>query len=88
MGALAFHRFGDRRALVLAQRLHGQLGVPEVDLVHGLRGTGQGHGREQAEVELWNVPCLSGYHPHPLYVVSLLGLQVRAAAGALRRRSG
>ena len=34
------------------------------------------------------VPCLSGYHPHPLYVVCLLGLQARAGAGALRRRSG
>ena len=31
---------------------------------------------------------LSGYHPHPLYVVCLLGLQARAGAGALRRRSG
>ena len=27
--------------------------------------------------------CLSGYHPHPLYVVCLLGLQARAGAGAL-----
>ena len=36
----------------------------------------------------WTVPCLSGYHPHPLYVVCLLGLQARAGAGALRRRSG
>ena len=35
-----------------------------------------------------NEPCLSGYHPHPLYVVCLLGLQARAGAGALRRRSG
>ena len=35
-----------------------------------------------------NDPCLSGYHPHPLYVVCLLGLQARAGAGALRRRSG
>ncbi len=34
------------------------------------------------------VACLSGYHPHPLYVVCLLGLQARAGAGALRRRSG
>ena len=34
------------------------------------------------------IACLSGYHPHPLYVVCLLGLQARAAAGALRRRSG
>ena len=34
------------------------------------------------------VSCLSGYHPHPLYVVCLLGLQARAGAGALRRRSG
>ena len=34
------------------------------------------------------VPCLSGYHPHPLYVVCLLGLQARVGAGALRRRSG
>ena len=33
-------------------------------------------------------PCLSDYHPHPLYVVCLLGLQARAGAGALRRRSG
>ena len=33
-------------------------------------------------------PCLSGYHPHPLYVVCLLGLQARPGAGALRRRSG
>ena len=33
-------------------------------------------------------PCLSGYHPHPLYVVCLLGLQARVGAGALRRRSG
>ena len=32
--------------------------------------------------------CLSGYHPHPLYVVCLLGLQARVGAGALRRRSG
>ena len=32
--------------------------------------------------------CLSGYHPHPLYVVCLFALQARAAAGALRRRSG
>ena len=38
----------------------------------------------QQEVEA----CLSGYHPHPLYVVCLLGLQARAGAGALRRRSG
>ena len=37
---------------------------------------------------LMNNPCLSGYHPHPLYVVCLLGLQARAGAGALRRRSG
>ena len=29
------------------------------------------------------IPCLSGYHPHPLYVVCLLGLQARAGAGAL-----
>ena len=35
-----------------------------------------------------NLACLSGYHPHPLYVVCLLGLQARAGAGALRRRSG
>ena len=35
-----------------------------------------------------NKSCLSGYHPHPLYVVCLLGLQARAGAGALRRRSG
>ena len=35
-----------------------------------------------------NKPCLSGYHPHPLYVVCLLGLQATAGAGALRRRSG
>ena len=35
-----------------------------------------------------NISCLSGYHPHPLYVVCLLGLQARADAGALRRRSG
>ena len=35
-----------------------------------------------------NDSCLSGYHPHPLYVVCLLGLQARAGAGALRRRSG
>ena len=34
------------------------------------------------------IACLSGYHPHPLYVVCLLGLQARAGAGALRRRSG
>ena len=38
--------------------------------------------------ELLFEPCLSGYHPHPLYVVCLLGLQARAGAGALRRRSG
>ena len=38
-------------------------------------------------IDLW-IPCLSGYHPHPLYVVCLLGLQARAGAGALRRRSG
>ena len=37
---------------------------------------------------LSKVACLSGYHPHPLYVVCLLGLQARAGAGALRRRSG
>ena len=36
----------------------------------------------------WIIACLSGYHPHPLYVVCLLGLQARAGAGALRRRSG
>ena len=36
----------------------------------------------------WFDACLSGYHPHPLYVVCLLGLQARAGAGALRRRSG
>ena len=35
-----------------------------------------------------DMACLSGYHPHPLYVVCLLGLQARAGAGALRRRSG
>ena len=35
-----------------------------------------------------SIPSLSGYHPHPLYVVCLLGLQARAGAGALRRRSG
>ena len=41
------------------------------------------------EIELTTInPCLSGYHPHPLYVVCLLGLQARAGAGALRRRSG
>ena len=34
------------------------------------------------------IACLSGYHPHPLYVLCLLGLQARAGAGALRRRSG
>ena len=34
------------------------------------------------------IACLSGYHPHPLYVVCLLGLQARVGAGALRRRSG
>ena len=38
--------------------------------------------------KLMNEACLSGYHPHPLYVVCLLGLQARAGAGALRRRSG
>ena len=32
--------------------------------------------------------CLSGCHPHPLYVVCPLGLQARAGAGALRRQSG
>ena len=42
---------------------------------------------EEAETENLK-PCLSGYHPHPLYVVCLLGLQARAGAGALRRRSG
>ena len=36
----------------------------------------------------WYIPSLSGNHPHPLYVVCLLGLQARAGAGALRRRSG
>ena len=39
-------------------------------------------------VLLSNEACLSGYRPHPLYVVCLLGLQARAGAGALRRRSG
>ena len=39
-------------------------------------------------VKLEDDTCLSGYHPHPLYVVCLLGLQARAGAGALRRRSG
>ncbi len=33
-------------------------------------------------------PCLSGYYPHPLSVGHLVGRQARAAAGALRRRSG
>ena len=42
----------------------------------------------EAGCQAWNKPCLSGYHPHPLYVVCLLGLQARAGAGALRRRSG
>ena len=46
-------------------------------------------GNEQLQFEeLLLKPCLSGYHPHPLYVVCLLGLQARAGAGALRRRSG
>ena len=42
----------------------------------------------RASRELNDESCLSGYHPHPLYVVCLLGLQARAGAGALRRRSG
>ena len=63
----------------------------EGDIVASLRlladevrasGTLSGKGAEKI------VPCLSGYHPHPLYVVCLLGLQARAGAGALRRRSG
>jgi len=33
-------------------------------------------------------PCLSGYHPHPLYVGFFLERQAKAAAGALRNRSG
>ena len=41
------------------------------------------------EILVYNIKaCLFGYHPHPLYVVCLLGLQARAGAGALRRRSG
>ena len=39
-------------------------------------------------IRWYDDPCLSGYHPRPLYVVCLLGLQARAGAGALRRRSG
>ena len=44
--------------------------------------------KASTSVGISNDPCLSGYHPHPLYVVCLLGLQARAGAGALRRRSG
>ena len=43
---------------------------------------------ERAVLDTLKEACLSGYHPHPLYVVCLLGLQARAGAGALRRRSG
>ncbi len=50
--------------------------------VETVRGTGRYDGEHKKE------SCLSGYHPHPLYVVCLLGLQARAGAGALRRRSG
>ena len=49
------------------------------------RWTGDGTNPEAFP---WKQHCLSGYHPHPLYVVCLLGLQARAGAGALRRRSG
>ena len=31
------------------------------------------------------MPCLSGYHPHPLYVVCLLGLFLGAGKGRRRR---
>ena len=34
------------------------------------------------------LPIRLSREPHPLYVVCLLGLQARAGAGALRRRSG
>ena len=46
------------------------------------------HGFTGKETIVKDYACLSGYHPHPLYVVCLLGLQARAGAGALRRRSG
>ena len=45
-------------------------------------------GSLRKDFEALNKACLSDYHPHPLYVVCLLGLQARAGAGALRRRSG
>ena len=48
----------------------------------------RGRTAERAAILGKKYPCLSGYHPHPLYVVCLLGLQARAGAGALRRRSG
>ena len=62
----------------------------------GEAGTGEGTLTHESvvlaatkPVEVFSyVACLSGYHPHPLYVVCLLGLQARAGAGALRRRSG
>ena len=64
------------------------LGVQEPDTSWGaLINDGAG---QMPYGTLWQLffPCLSGYHPHPLYVVCLLGLQARAGAGALRRRSG
>ena len=62
---------------------HGDSALVEAD--KKIR-TGESEGFDYAVWKL--IPCLSGYHPHPLYVVCLLGLQARAAAGALRRRSG
>ena len=53
-----------------------------------LSGLAEYHLVEMVQASGYTVPCLSGYHPHPLYVLCLLGLQARAGAGALRRRSG
>ncbi len=40
--ASAFPRLGNRLALVPAQRLNGQAGVPQVDRGHGDGGLGEG----------------------------------------------
>ena len=76
----------------------GESGGDEEDDLAAEWGAALGEGEENAaaggedggeggQTRVLN-PCLSGYHPHPLYVVCLLGLQARAGAGALRRRSG
>ena len=75
------------------QKLMNELATLSAD--HALAGFVVATGEDDYEDAMDNgpgigtlIPCLSGYHPHPLYVVCLLGLQARAGAGALRRRSG